>query len=67
MSAKEILNKCLTDFKALKLKKISYNEYYVLYKLNYKKNKYLIKISIISNMIMKLKILKINLISNINI
>lgn len=49
MSAKEILNKCLTDFKTLKLKKISYNEYYVLYKLNYKKNNYLIKISIISN------------------
>ena len=58
MSAKEILNKCLTDFKALKLKKISYNEYYVLYKLKYKKNKYLIKISIISNIDHEIKNIK---------
>ena len=58
MSAKEILNKCLTDFKALKLKKISYNEYYVLYKLKYNKNKYLIKISIISNIDHEIKDIK---------
>lgn len=58
MSAKEILNKCLTDFKALKLKKITYNEYYVLYKLKYNKNKYLIKISIISNIDHEIKDIK---------
>lgn len=58
MSANEILNKCLTDFKTLKLKKITYNEYYVLYKLNYKKNKYLIKISIISNIEHEIKNIK---------